>query len=105
LGRYSTAGAGPGLPQPIAVDEATVEASPQALPRFLRSLPRPLGFPVAIDKSGRVADGYRVQDSPWLELVSGSGRVLFYYDVAAEGWPTLHQLLTKVPAAVARAKA
>jgi hypothetical protein len=43
-----------------------------------------------------------VQDSPWLELVSGSGRFLFYEDLAAKGWPTLPQLLAKVHAALAR---
>jgi len=51
-----------------------------------------------------VADGYRVQDSPWLTLVSGSGRFLFYYDVSVKGWPTLSQLVTKVHAALARTK-
>jgi len=59
---------------------------------------------VAVDESGRVADGYREQDSPWLELVSGSGRFLFYEDLAVKGWPSLPQLLTKVHAALARAK-
>ena len=106
LARYSTAGGrGPGHPPVVAIDEAGVEASPQALPRFLRTLPRPLGYPVAIDSTGRVADGYRVQDSPWLEFVSGSGRILFYEDIAAGGWPTARQLLNKVSAALAHAKA
>jgi hypothetical protein len=59
---------------------------------------------VAVDESGRVADGYRVQDSPWLTLVSSSGRFLFYEDIAAKGWPTLPQLLAKVHAAPARGK-
>jgi hypothetical protein len=56
-----------------------------------------------VDESGRVADGYRVQDSPWLELVSGSGRFLFYRDLA-DGWPTPEQLRAKVHAALARGK-
>jgi cytochrome oxidase Cu insertion factor (SCO1/SenC/PrrC family) len=92
-----------GLPPLVAIDEGQVEASPQALPQLLRSLPHPLTYPVAIDASGRVADGYRVQDSPWLELVSNSGRFLFYQDLA-EGWPTQSQLLAKVRAALAHAK-
>jgi hypothetical protein len=70
---------------------------------LLRSLPRPLTYPVAVDASGRVADGYRVQDSPWLELISGSGRFLFYQDLA-DGWPTQQQLLAKVRTALAREK-
>jgi len=103
LNRYQAVAARRGLPSLVAVDEAIVEPSPQALPRFLHGLPHPLAYPVAIDRSGRIADGYRVQDSPWLELVSGSGRFLFYEDLA-EGWPARPELLAKVHAALARAK-
>jgi cytochrome oxidase Cu insertion factor (SCO1/SenC/PrrC family) len=105
LARYtSIGGAGTGHPPVVAIDEAKVEPSPAALRRFLAGLPRPLGYPVAIDRSGRVADGYGVEDSPWLTLVSGSGRVLFSYDVSVKGWPTARQLLHKVQAALGRAK-
>ena len=104
LNSYQAVAARKGLPPLVAVDEGGVEPSPRALPSFLRGLPQPLAYPVAVDDSGRVADGYRVQDSPWLELVSGSGRFLFYEDIAAKGWPTLPQLLAKVRAALARAK-
>jgi cytochrome oxidase Cu insertion factor (SCO1/SenC/PrrC family) len=104
LNRYQASAKRKGLPTLVAIDEAGVEASPQALPRFLHSLPHPLSYPVAVDNSGRLADGYRVQDSPWLELVSGSGRFLFYEDLAAKGWPTFPQLLAKVHVALARAK-
>lgn len=103
LNAYQAAAKKEGLPPLVAIDEGKVEASPQALPHLLRSLSHPLTYPVAVDASGRVADGYRVQDSPWLELVSGSGRFLFYQDLA-EGWPTLPQLLAKVHAALANAK-
>ena len=65
---------------------------------------RPLAYPVAIDRSGKVADGYGVEDSPWLTFVSGSGRVLFSYDVSVHGWPTAEQLRHKVQAALARSK-
>jgi cytochrome oxidase Cu insertion factor (SCO1/SenC/PrrC family) len=103
LNAYQAAAKQEGLPPLVAIDEGQVEASPQALPQLLRSLPHPLTYPVAIDASGRVADGYRVQDSPWLELVSNSGRYLFYQDLAG-GWPTHSQLLAKVRAALAHAK-
>ena len=99
LNRYADEAKRKGLPTLVAIDEAGVEASPEALPRFLRTLPRPLSYPVAIDPSGTVADGYRIQDSPWLELVSGKGRFLFYEDLAVKGWPTLKQLLAQVRAA------
>jgi hypothetical protein len=103
LNRYQAAAKRDGLPPLVAIDEAGVEASPQSLPSFLQRLPRPLSYPVAVDHSGRVADGYRVQDSPWLELVSGSGRFLFYEDLAVKGFPTTPQLVAKVHAALARA--
>ena len=73
------------------------------MPRFLASLRQPLTYPVAVDASGRVADGYRVQDSPWYEPVSRAGRFLFYQDLAA-GWPTQKQLLAKVRTALERTK-
>jgi hypothetical protein len=104
LNRYQATAKQKRLPPLVAIDEAGVEASPQALPQFLHSLPHPLSYPVAVDHSGTVADGYRVQDSPWLELVSGAGRFLFYEDLAVKGWPTTAQLRAKVHAALARTK-
>jgi cytochrome oxidase Cu insertion factor (SCO1/SenC/PrrC family) len=102
LNRYQAAARREGLPRLVAIDEAGVEASPEALPRFLRSLPHPLSYPVAVDRNGTVADGFRVQDSPWLELVSGRGGSLFFEDLAVKGWPKLPWLLRQVR--VARTK-
>jgi len=99
LNRYQAAAQRSGLAPLVAIDEGGVEASARALPRFLHALPHPLSYPVAVDRSGSVADGYRVQDSPWLELVSGKGRVLFAEDLAVKGWPTPKQLLARVRAA------
>ena len=102
LNRYAGVAARQHLPPLVAVDEAGVEASPQALPQFLRGLPHPLAYPVAVDVDGRVADGYRVQDSPWLELVSGSGQILYFEDVAAKGWPSVRALVQRVHEGLAR---
>jgi cytochrome oxidase Cu insertion factor (SCO1/SenC/PrrC family) len=96
LNRYQAVAERRGLPRLVAIDEAGVEASPEALPRFLRRLPHPLSYPVGIDETGGLADGFRVQDSPWLELVSGSGKFLFYEDLAVKGWPKLSWLLRQV---------
>jgi AhpC/TSA family len=98
LNRYQAVARQKGLPPLVAIDEARVEASPQALSQFLRGLSHPLSYPVAVDRSGTVADGYGVQDSPWLALVSGKGRLLFDEDLAVRGWPTLKQLLQQVRA-------
>jgi cytochrome oxidase Cu insertion factor (SCO1/SenC/PrrC family)/thiol-disulfide isomerase/thioredoxin len=89
-----------GVPSLTAVDEGSVEPSPAALPALLGKLPRPLGYPVAIDRSGRVADGYGVQDEPWLVLTSSSGRVLWYWDVSTNGWLSRKQLIAHVEAAL-----
>jgi len=99
LNRYQAAAQRSGLAPLVAIDEGGVEASARALPRFLHALPHPLSYPVAIDRSGSVADGYRVQDSPWLELVSDKGSILIAEDLAVKGWPTPKQLLARVRAA------
>jgi protein SCO1/2 len=104
LGRYAAQRTSRDHPPLVAIDEATVEPSSGALPRLLGSLAHPLAYPVAIDRTGQVADGYRAQDSPWLTLVSGSGRFLFYEDLAVKGWPTVQELRAKMHAALARAK-
>ena len=88
------------MPPLTAVDEASVEPSPAALPSLLSKLR--LKYPVAIDASGRVADGYGVQDEPWLVLVSGSGKVVWYDDVSTNGWPTVPALVHEVQAALSR---
>jgi cytochrome oxidase Cu insertion factor (SCO1/SenC/PrrC family)/thiol-disulfide isomerase/thioredoxin len=90
------------MPQLTAVDEASVEPSPSALPSFLGSLKQALRYPVAIDTTGRVADGYGVQDEPWLVLVSGSGKVVWYDDVSTNGWSTVPALVHQIQAALSR---
>jgi cytochrome oxidase Cu insertion factor (SCO1/SenC/PrrC family)/thiol-disulfide isomerase/thioredoxin len=103
LNAYQTAAAGGGLPALTAVDEASVEPSARALPAFLATLRKPPSYPVAIDHDGRIADGYGVQDEPWLVLVSASGRVLWYRDVSTSGWLSRHALERQVRAALSRA--
>jgi cytochrome oxidase Cu insertion factor (SCO1/SenC/PrrC family) len=95
LNGYAAAARRHGLPSLVAVDEDKVEPSPGALAAFLHGLSHPLRYPVAVDKSGTFADGYRVQDSPYLELVSGSGHIVLQRDIAVKGWPSLQTLLTQ----------
>jgi hypothetical protein len=56
-----------------------------------------------MDASGRVGDGYRVQDQPWLTLVSGSGRFLWSRDASRLGWLRPGALVARVRAALADA--
>jgi cytochrome oxidase Cu insertion factor (SCO1/SenC/PrrC family)/thiol-disulfide isomerase/thioredoxin len=102
LNRYSALARRSGFPALAAVDEGSVEPH-GALGRFMGALRRPLTYPVAIDDSGRVADGYEVEGLPWLMVVSASGRIAWYYSVAALGWPSTGYLVAHVREALARA--
>jgi cytochrome oxidase Cu insertion factor (SCO1/SenC/PrrC family)/thiol-disulfide isomerase/thioredoxin len=103
LNRYQAAARARGLPPLTAVDEASVEPSKAALSRFLTALPRPLSYPVAVDQTGRVADGYGVQDEPWLVLISSSGQPVWYYNVSTQGWLSEASLVAHVRAAMTHA--
>ncbi|HYB22318.1 MAG TPA: TlpA family protein disulfide reductase, partial [Solirubrobacteraceae bacterium] len=102
LGRYQAMATATGLPRLTAVDEGSVEPSSQALPRFLDALGAPLPYPVAVDRSGRLGDGYGVQDEPWLTLVSATGRILWYYDVSTSGWLSAGELARRLRTALAQ---
>ena len=103
LNRYASSAHAAGLPALTAVDEGSVEPSTAALAHFLRGLPRPLSYPVAVDRSGRVADGYEVQGEPWFVLTSSTGRILWYWEVSTSGWPSRVGLARDVRAALAPA--
>ncbi len=82
LRQYARAARRDRLPRLVAVDEAATEPSPGAARAYLRQLGRPLGYPVALDTAGRLADGYGVQDQPWYVLTSASGKIVWKHD----GW-------------------
>jgi cytochrome oxidase Cu insertion factor (SCO1/SenC/PrrC family) len=82
LSRYARAARRGRLPRLVAVDEAATEPSPGAARAYLKQLGRPLGYPVALDTAGRLADGYGVQDQPWYVLTAASGKIVWKHD----GW-------------------
>jgi cytochrome oxidase Cu insertion factor (SCO1/SenC/PrrC family) len=89
LNAYVKAAASKHLPALTAVDETVTEPSPAAVTTYLHKL-GPLSYPVALDETGRVADGYGVQDQPWLVLVNAAGKITWQHD----GWvplPTLEK--------------
>ena len=93
-----------GLPTLTAIDEGSVEPSPQALPNFLKTqVPTSLEYPLAIDPDGRVADGYEVSGDPWLVLTSASGQIATYQEVYTDGWPSITALEREVRGALSRA--
>lgn len=94
LNSYARAARAGRLPPLTAVDEAVTEPSPAAAGTYLKGLGQPLGYPVALDKTGRLADGYGVQDQPWFVLTSASGKIVWTHD----GWlavPALERLVRK----------
>jgi cytochrome oxidase Cu insertion factor (SCO1/SenC/PrrC family) len=87
LSAYAKAAAGKHLPALTAVDETVTEPSAAAVASYLHQL-GPLSYPVALDETGRVADGYGVQDQPWLVLVNAAGKITWQHD----GWASLSTL-------------
>jgi len=87
LNAYAKAAAGKHLPALTAIDETVTEPSPTAVNSYLHQL-GPLSYPVALDETGRVADGYGVQDQPWLALVNKAGKITWQHD----GWVPLATL-------------
>ncbi len=91
---YAAAARREGLPPLTAVDETVVEPSVQTVRSYLKGTA--LNYPVALDTTGRVADGYGVQDQPWFVLVSASGKIVWSHD----GWLSPLALESAVKAAV-----
>ena len=81
LNAYAKAEQAKHLPALTAVDETVTEPSEAAVNSYLATL-GPLDYQVGLDKTGRVADGYGVQDQPWLALVNAAGKVTWSHD----GW-------------------
>ncbi len=87
LNTYAKAAAKSHLPALTAVDETVTEPSKATVTAYLRTL-GPLDYQVALDTTGRVADGYGVQDQPWLVLVNAAGKITWSHD----GWVSLAAL-------------
>jgi cytochrome oxidase Cu insertion factor (SCO1/SenC/PrrC family) len=103
LNAYQSGAAAAGLPGLTAIDEGSVEPSASALPGFLNTLRQPLSYPVGIDGSGQVGDGYGVQGVPWIAATSASGKVIWSWEVSTSGWPSRAALENHVRAALASA--
>lgn len=100
LNGYVTMAHQNGWPSLVLVDEAVTEPSTDALAGLLRDLGSHLDYPVVVDTSGRLADGYGVENLPCTVLTSASGEILLTNQNYA-GWPSTAGL----EAAVGRAEA
>ncbi|HEY6494110.1 MAG TPA: redoxin domain-containing protein [Trebonia sp.] len=87
LNTYAKDAASKRLPALTAVDETVTEPSAATLTSYLHQLGK-LDYPVAMDETGKVADGYGVQDQPWLVLVNKSGKITWQHD----GWVSVPAL-------------
>ena len=103
LNAYQSASTANHLPPLTAIDEGSVEPSASALPNFLAGLTQPLSYPVGIDGSGQIADGYGVQGEPWFVLASPSGQPIWTWEVSTSGWLSTASLDRRVRAALASA--
>ena len=100
LGAYQTLARQKGLPPLTAVDEASVEPTGM-LNLFMRSLRKPPNFPVALDSTGRLADGYEVTSEPSLVLLDQNGHIAMDQSLKGLHWPTPEQLAAEVKHALA----
>lgn len=82
LNAYAQAAQKDHLPQLTAVDEAVTEPSSDTARTYIHGLGQPLAYPVGLDTTGRLADGYGVQDQPWFVLTSAAGKIVWTHD----GW-------------------
>jgi cytochrome oxidase Cu insertion factor (SCO1/SenC/PrrC family) len=92
LNAYVRDAASKHLPALTAVDETVTEPSEATVTSYLHGLGT-LAYPVGLDETGRVADGYGVQDQPWISLVNAAGKITWQHD----GWvpvATLEQAAT-----------
>ena len=87
LNTYAKAATSKHLPELTAVDETVTEPSAAAVTSYLHKVGT-LDYPVALDESGRVADGYGTQDEPWLTIVNSSGKIVWHHD----GWVSVPEL-------------
>ena len=95
LNQYAQAAAADNLPGLVAVDEESSEPSLSAVSSYLAGFHGSLSYPVGVDETGQLADGYGVQDQPWFVLTSASGAILWKHD----GWLPPGQLITAVQSA------
>ena len=95
LNQYVQSARADNLPGLVAIDEESSEPSRSAVASYLAGFHGSLNYPVALDETGQLADGYGVQDQPWFVLTSASGAILWKHD----GWLPTDQLIAAVQSA------
>ncbi len=101
LDQYQAYAAANHLPSLVAIDEVPTEPSPNAFRTLLKQMPT-LQYPVALDKTGAVADEVGVQDITWYALVNAHGKVIWAHD-GSNNWLSIPSLEQQVSRAWAKA--
>ncbi len=92
LDQYAAVARRARLPALVGVAEQAAEPSAATVRTYIAGLRGGLSYPVALDETGRLADGYGVQDQPWFVLTSAAGKIIWKHD----GWLPVSQLTTAV---------
>ena len=95
LTALSAYAAAKGSPSVVGIDVATTEPSSTAVEKTLQGVPA-LMFPVGIDQTGELSDGYNVSDVMWLTLTDGKGHIIWSHD----GWLPVSSLRADVTQAL-----
>ncbi|MHB8189647.1 MAG: SCO family protein [Ferrimicrobium sp.] len=95
LNSYATMARQHGWPSLVAIDEATTESSSSALADFLHRMTVHLDYPIVVDSTGRLADGYGVQNLPCTVLTSAAGHIVLTNQNYG-GWPPIAGLESAV---------
>lgn len=92
-----------GWPPPVIVDVLPTEPDARTAERRLGWVEAKFKIqtPIVADASGRIADGYGVQDLPWLALTAASGKILWHHD----GWLSAAAMERQVAKAMRRSAA
>ncbi len=90
LNAYQSWATANGAPTVVAIDEQVTEPSAAAARLSVADLH--LSFPVLVDKTGFVADTYRVKDLAWISIYSAQGKIIDSHD----GWVAPSALIQRV---------
>lgn len=77
----------PGAPKVIGVDVETTEPNQSWFLNWEKGVHTP-DIPIAIDKTGEVADGFKIADLMWISLVNANGKIVWSND----GWIPTKQI-------------
>ncbi len=92
LNEYQATALRKGWPSVVAIDLTTTEPQRASLTAALKAADAHPSFPIVLDDTGAIADGYGAQDAPWYSLTGRAGAPVWQHD----GWLTPTALASAV---------